>query len=380
MRDELKVTHIITCVMGLRAIYPSQFKYLCLPLRDIPEESIDNHFRNSIDFIDEALSGGGRVFVHCMRGVSRSAAIVLAWLIARKGLTVQEALDFLRSKRPIADPNEGFILQLEDFYRSLHGDKRRNSLPGIVVSPQLNAVKLMGGEKRTNSVPNLRLTGDVPKNENAAGANDNNNVSVDPIPRSDGSLTLEQEKEQAEINAVMGASAVANSSREISAKMDSASSGDEDDIEGGWIKVSDKNDDDENVMPEPSSNIRYAGVLKLLQKGKREIWKRHPAMIDSSSGWLYWWTEDPENGGEIMGAFSLTDASISTESAHQFRLTRLKQQREFKTETEEALYVWMHHLAAEIVNRSNISANSTHDDIFNRPKIGEFAAGVLQDL
>ncbi len=38
--------------------------------------------------------------------MSRSASMVAAWLIATKGLEVDEAIEFLRSKRPAVSPNE----------------------------------------------------------------------------------------------------------------------------------------------------------------------------------------------------------------------------------------------------------------------------------
>lgn len=45
------------------------------------------------------LSGAGQ-------GVSRSASMVVAWLVARKGMEVEEAIEFLQSKRPAVSPNE----------------------------------------------------------------------------------------------------------------------------------------------------------------------------------------------------------------------------------------------------------------------------------
>lgn len=53
------------------------------------------------------IKSGGRVLVHCAKGISRSACVVLAFLLYRKSLRLQDALDFLRSKRPVY-PNVGF--------------------------------------------------------------------------------------------------------------------------------------------------------------------------------------------------------------------------------------------------------------------------------
>ena len=46
--------------------------------------------------------------VNCAAGVSRSATVVLAWLMSRKKMTLFDAFAFLRSKRRFVYPNKGF--------------------------------------------------------------------------------------------------------------------------------------------------------------------------------------------------------------------------------------------------------------------------------
>lgn len=53
----------------------------------------------------------GRVFVHCAMGVSRSGALVLAYLMICRGLTLTEAIAAVRLNRDIG-PNSGFLEQL----------------------------------------------------------------------------------------------------------------------------------------------------------------------------------------------------------------------------------------------------------------------------
>lgn len=49
--------------------------------------------------------------VHCVMGRSRSATLVLAYLMVEKGLTVVEAIVHVRQRRCIL-PNRGFLKQL----------------------------------------------------------------------------------------------------------------------------------------------------------------------------------------------------------------------------------------------------------------------------
>jgi hypothetical protein len=53
-------------------------------------------------------------------GISRSAAIVCAYLIATMRMTPDEALAAVREKREVASPNIGFLRQLEEYSIRLH--------------------------------------------------------------------------------------------------------------------------------------------------------------------------------------------------------------------------------------------------------------------
>ena len=54
-------------------------------------------------------------------GISRSATIVCAYLIATMRMTPDEALAAVREKREVVSPNIGFLRQLEEYYIRLHG-------------------------------------------------------------------------------------------------------------------------------------------------------------------------------------------------------------------------------------------------------------------
>jgi hypothetical protein len=57
------------------------------------------------------------VLVHCAGGVSRSATVVLGYLMSRRGLTFDQSLTELRRARPWVNPNAGFVLQLREWER-----------------------------------------------------------------------------------------------------------------------------------------------------------------------------------------------------------------------------------------------------------------------
>uniref|UniRef100_A0A3B3XQX6 Dual specificity protein phosphatase n=1 Tax=Poecilia mexicana TaxID=48701 RepID=A0A3B3XQX6_9TELE len=81
------------------------------------------YFYPTARYIRAALAMG-RVFVHCLMGVSRSATLVLAFLMITEGLRLQEAVAAVRPHRDIC-PNPGFLLQLRCLDMSLERERRR---------------------------------------------------------------------------------------------------------------------------------------------------------------------------------------------------------------------------------------------------------------
>ena len=71
---------------------PFNIKYKGLKLLDVSQANISIHFTEISDFIDEGLSSGGKVLVNCQKGVSRSSAAVLAYLMLRHNMTAVDAL------------------------------------------------------------------------------------------------------------------------------------------------------------------------------------------------------------------------------------------------------------------------------------------------
>jgi dual specificity phosphatase 12 len=55
-----------------------------------------------------------------MAGRSRSATILIAFIIKNFGFTTEKALESLILKRPIVEPNKYFIEQLENYYDQLY--------------------------------------------------------------------------------------------------------------------------------------------------------------------------------------------------------------------------------------------------------------------
>ncbi|WFC94270.1 hypothetical protein MBRA1_000898 [Malassezia brasiliensis] len=97
-------------------------RYLRIPLRDVVEQP---HVQQSIvqacDFLDRACLYSCPTYVHCRAGKSRSAMIVIAYLIHARRWTLHQAYAHVAAQREQISPNIGFLAELMHFERSTLG-------------------------------------------------------------------------------------------------------------------------------------------------------------------------------------------------------------------------------------------------------------------
>eukprot|EP00658_Telonema_sp_P-2_P026349 TRINITY_DN2062_c0_g1_i1.p1 TRINITY_DN2062_c0_g1~~TRINITY_DN2062_c0_g1_i1.p1 ORF type:complete len:325 (-),score=40.40 TRINITY_DN2062_c0_g1_i1:227-1201(-) len=90
-------------------------RQLVLEVDDNEVQSLDKYFLHAIQFVEGAKKAGGKVVCHCFAGVSRSATVVVAYVMYTMGLSSTEALKFVQKGRAAANPNPNFRRQLAKF-------------------------------------------------------------------------------------------------------------------------------------------------------------------------------------------------------------------------------------------------------------------------
>ncbi|KAG2678416.1 hypothetical protein I3843_11G001300 [Carya illinoinensis] len=123
--QHLGITHIL-CLCSNEigqsdSQFPELFVYKNFSISDNEDTNISSIFEEACDFIDHVEKIGGRVLVHCFEGKSRSATLVIAYLMLRKNLTLLKAWNALKRVHRRAQPNDGFARILLDLDRKLHG-------------------------------------------------------------------------------------------------------------------------------------------------------------------------------------------------------------------------------------------------------------------
>ncbi|XP_008118324.1 dual specificity protein phosphatase 14 [Anolis carolinensis] len=126
---QLLLARGITCIVNATVEVPNanfpDFEYYRVPVADMPSAPISMYFDSVADKIQSVARKRGATLVHCAAGVSRSATLCIAYLMKYQNVSLSEAYNWVKSRRPVIHPNVGFWRQLIDYERELYG---RNSV------------------------------------------------------------------------------------------------------------------------------------------------------------------------------------------------------------------------------------------------------------
>ena len=82
-------------------------------LRDNSNQDITLELIEITDLLENLISNGNKILIHCKRGISRSATFVMGYLIRYENKKYEEAHDYLTNLKNDICPNFGFIEALQ---------------------------------------------------------------------------------------------------------------------------------------------------------------------------------------------------------------------------------------------------------------------------
>ncbi|XP_053304657.1 serine/threonine/tyrosine-interacting-like protein 2 [Spea bombifrons] len=134
----LNIGHVLNVTTHLPLYHAESgaLRYKRLPATDNSKQDLRQYFEEAFEFIEEAQQKGKGVLIHCQAGVSRSATVVIAYLMKHTLMTVGDAYKFVKGKRPIISPNLNFMGQLMEF----ESDLNSGTTPRILI-PRLRGVE-----------------------------------------------------------------------------------------------------------------------------------------------------------------------------------------------------------------------------------------------
>jgi len=110
------ITHIVVAGFGISKLHDESggICYFSVKAIDVSGYQIIQDILPVKAFLEDVERSGGRVLVHCARGRSRSAALVVGFLMARFRISFAEAHQRVRARRDISI-NDDFKTQLRLF-------------------------------------------------------------------------------------------------------------------------------------------------------------------------------------------------------------------------------------------------------------------------
>jgi len=107
--------------------FQDTFSYMVVKVEDAPYINLLHVLEDVHKFIDEGLEDGS-VLVHCMAGVSRSATLVISYVMKRYDLSYTDARSLVYAERNVINPNWGFVEQLKLYENHLKTSAKKEDL------------------------------------------------------------------------------------------------------------------------------------------------------------------------------------------------------------------------------------------------------------
>ena len=154
-----RITHILCCAKDCKGLPdnldPTIYTYFRVPMIEKPVGAlkIEGWFRTAAKKLDEWISEGHRVLVHCVAGISRSVSTVITYLILYRKFSFRAAFHLVKQHRVKMNPYSEYLPILKDFGKRMTR-KQAGASRIIIFSPER---KYLVG-KETTFITNIHMS------------------------------------------------------------------------------------------------------------------------------------------------------------------------------------------------------------------------------
>lgn len=119
--------HDVVSFCGVESINPAhtgvKIRYYSMYDADTPSDthSMRHALCDGLWFLEQQTIRGRPTLVHCKQGISRSATLIVAYIMKHRRMNLATALSTLQAQRPAVQPNNGFMRELIRLEMELYG-------------------------------------------------------------------------------------------------------------------------------------------------------------------------------------------------------------------------------------------------------------------
>lgn len=113
---------IVNTTTDMSNYYDSYFEYVNIHIRDINGANLLPYIDEVVDKMHTYLTENPnkKILVHCFMGSSRSASIVISYLMKYKKWSLRDSLNYITNKRPVVNLNIDFYNQLIQYEKKIN--------------------------------------------------------------------------------------------------------------------------------------------------------------------------------------------------------------------------------------------------------------------
>lgn len=110
-----QIDTIFNCAAQVENRFTDEFRYYTFHWYDSTyDKTVKRQLKHAAQLLHDAMETNRHILVHCQSGHSRSATVIIAYLILYKRMSFEQAYEYVKTKRPLIKPNFQFQTYLKE--------------------------------------------------------------------------------------------------------------------------------------------------------------------------------------------------------------------------------------------------------------------------